>query len=112
MNYEIVYTKSGSHKSRIAIGKDKMTIFVEEDENSEADFLALQNLLHQSRVSAQEQQLNTLFGDEMIIVGNCYVCESPVPDTKVPAHFLEGMKVWCETCDDWRSVSLLLVGKE
>lgn len=44
MNYEIVFTKNNPPEPRIVIGKDKMTIFVKGDEDSEADFLALQRI--------------------------------------------------------------------
>ena len=54
-----------------------------------------------------EEQLNTLFGNQLLIVGDCYVCGSLVTDTLVHPYFLEGCKVWCETCDDWREVSRL-----
>ena len=45
MNYEIVFTKGDPPEPRIVIGKDKMTVFAKGDENSEADFLALQRIL-------------------------------------------------------------------
>lgn len=45
MNYEIVFTKNEPPGPRVVITKDKITVYAKGDENSEADFLALQNIL-------------------------------------------------------------------
>ena len=45
MNYEIVFTKNEPPEPRVVITKDTMIVYAKGDENSEADFLALQNIL-------------------------------------------------------------------